>query len=92
MVTVPGSSQIQSIVNPVSGRGIGFTAKRDLSLWAPAWAVRGSMRFLRTLFFEETVTLAKTLSFFSFPFAPTSLITLETADSAHVGASSPPDA
>ncbi len=36
MVTVPGSSQIQNIVDPVSSRGIGFTAKRDLSLWAPA--------------------------------------------------------
>lgn len=50
------------------------------------------MRFLRMLFFEEAVTLAKTLSFFSFPFAPTSLITLETADSAHVNATPPPDA
>ena len=92
MVTVPGSSQIQNIVDPVSSRGIGFTAKRDLSLWATAWAMRGSMRFLRTLFFEENVTLAKTLSFFSFPFAPTSLITLETADSAHVSAAPPADA
>lgn len=36
MVTVSGSSQIQNIVDPVSSRGIGFTAKRDLSLWAPA--------------------------------------------------------
>ena len=92
MVTVPSSSQIQNIVDPVSKRGIGFTAKRDLSLWVRAQALTCRMTFLRTLFFEEAVTVAKTLSFFSFPFASTNLITLETADSAHVGIAGASDA
>lgn len=42
------------------------------------------MKFLRAVFFEGTLSLAKVLSFFTFSFSATNLITLETAESAHV--------